>query len=202
MANGIVLSILIPTIIGRDAAYKKLHDKLTAQLSNHGIWNEIEIVSECDDRTMSIGNKRQLLMNRAYGDFIVYIDDDDDAPDDYCLSLWMAIKNNADIDSIGFLQTCILDGRHKTSCLSNRFAEWAENVDGFNYVRTPFFPTPIRRDIAMQIGYADLRYGEDFDFSVRLKQSGLIKNEHFINKVLYIYQYTTRPFQEKYGVPK
>ncbi len=202
MANGIVLSILIPTIYGREQQFKKLHDKLTAQLFNQGIWNEIEIISECDDRTMSIGNKRQLLLERSYGIFVVFIDDDDEITDDYCITLWRSIKDNPNIDSIGFLQKCILDGVIKTSCLSNRFNRWGENIDGFNFVRTPFFPTPILRDICMEIRYADLRYGEDFDFSVRLKQSGLIKNELFINRIMYIYQYTTRPYQEKYGHPQ
>jgi len=200
MANGIVLSILIPTITGREAQYQKLHDKLAAQLFNNGIWNEVEIVSECDSREMSIGNKRQLLLNRSYGDFVVFIDDDDDIPEDYCLLFWQSIKDNPGIDCIGFLQSCVFDkGTPKSSCLSNRFEGWGQCKDGFDFVRTPFFPTPIKRDIAIQIGYKDLRWGEDYDFSVRLKGSGLIKKEHFINKVMYFYQYTYAPYEQKYG---
>lgn len=202
MANGIVLSILIPTIVGREEQFNRLYQKLTGQLAKYGIWNEIEVVTECDDRTMSIGNKRQLLMDKCYGDFVTFIDDDDDIPDDYCLTIWTAIHDNPDADCIGFLQTCIMDGWVKSACLSNQFSVWQPNVDGFDYVRTPFFPTPIRRRIAMEIRYADLRYGEDHDFSIRLKESGLIKKEHFINKAMYIYQYTTKPFNEKYGHPE
>ena len=203
MANGIVLSICIPTIFGREAQFNKLKNKLTDQLESQGIWNEIEIIHECDDRTMSIGDKRQKLLERTYGDFVVYIDDDDDVPGDYCIALWRAIKDNTDIDCIGFLQDCVFDGwLHKSACLSNEYPGWAENVGAFQLVRTPFFPTPIKRDIAIQIGYRDMRYGEDHDFSKRLKESGLIKKEHFINKVMYIYQYTFAPHEEKYGKPK
>lgn len=199
MANGIVLSILIPTITGREQQYKKLHDELQRQLTNDGIWNEIEIVTECDDRTMSIGCKRQLLIERSYGDFVVFIDDDDRVASDYCLTIWDAIKSN-DVDCIGFLQQCIFDGgRPKSSCLSNSFTAWGQNINGYDFVRTPFFPNPIKRDIAIAIGYEDLRYGEDYDFSVRLKQSGLIQKECFINKVMYYYQYTHAPHQIKYG---
>jgi len=202
MANGISLSILIPTITGREPMFNKLHDFLTKQLYDNGIWNEIEIVSECDNREMSIGLKRQKLLNRSYGEFVVFIDDDDLVSDDYCLSIWKVIKQGG-IDAIGFLQQCTFDGgAPKSASLSNRWETWAENKGGFNFVRTPFFPTPILRDYAIQIGYKDLRYGEDYDFSMRLKESSLIKNELFINKVMYYYQYTHAPHEIKYGVKK
>lgn len=203
MANGIVLSICIPTIIGREVPFQKLYDKLNDQLQNEGIWNEVEIVSECDDRTMSIGSKRQLMLTRTYGDFVCYLDDDDDVPDDYCISIWSAIKNNPGIDSIGFLQICTFDGGNlKYASLSNQWEDWAENVGGWPYVRTPFFPNPMRREIAMEIGYKDMRFGEDHDFARRLKQSGLIKNEHYIHKVMYFYQYVYAPHAAKYGEVK
>ncbi len=202
MANGIKLSILIPTIFGREEQFNKLYNRLQKQLQRDGIWNEVEVVSECDDRTMSIGNKRQLLVSRSYGEFVVFIDDDDQVPDNYCLKLWETISENPGIDCIGFLQDCYFDGKHLSASLSNRWKDWGKDIGGFNLVRTPFFPTPIRRDIVVEIGYRDMRYGEDHDFSKRLKESGLIRHECFIEEVLYIYQYTTRPFAEKYGQPK
>ncbi len=203
MANGIRLSILIATIIGREQPFKKLYNKLYNQLQDEGIWNEVEIVSECDDRTMSIGNKRQLLLERSYGEFVVYIDDDDDVPEDYCITIWKAITEKPHLHSIGFLQQCTFNGGPpKSASLSNKWAAWAEKTGGFDWVRTPFFPTPIRRDIAIQIGYKDIRFGEDHDFAIRLKESGLIKNELFIEKIMYYYQYTHAPHAEKYGTTK
>lgn len=203
MANGIELSILIPTIIGREQQYNKLRSHLQNQLKTQGIWNEVEIVTICDDRTMSIGSKRQSMIDKCYGNFVVFIDDDDWVPDDYCIKLWRAIKDNPGIDCIGFLQTCIFDGRETLSAsLSNQWHDWAKDTGGFDLVRTPFFPTPILRDIVIQIPYKDIRYGEDYDFAKRLKESGLIKKELFIEEVLYIYQYTSAPFEQKYGQPK
>lgn len=203
MANGIILSILIPTITGREIPYGKLKNELEHQLYRDGIWNEIEIVTECDSREMSIGNKRQLLLERSYGDFVVFIDDDDWIPGNYCLNFWKAIKQHGDaIDCIGFLQECTFDnGAPQLSCISLRFDEWANKHAGFDFVRTPFFPTPIKRDIAIAIGYKDLRWGEDYDFSKRLKQSGLLKNEAFINEIMYYYRYTHAPHEKKYGKP-
>lgn len=191
MANGILLSILIPTITGRETQFARLYTHLNDQLYKYGIWNEVEIVSECDDRIMSIGIKRQVLINRSYGEYIVFIDDDDWVPDNYCFALWNVLRNNPETDCIGFLQRCVMDGVVKTASISHRWPAWQENKGGYDYVRTPFFPTPMRRSIAVEIGYNDMRFGEDHDFSIRLKASGLIKKEEFIYAEMYFYQFTT-----------
>lgn len=196
-----ILSILIPTVIGREVFYGKLYDKLWQQIINNNLTEEVEIVCECDDRVMSIGSKRQLLVTKAKGKFVVFIDDDDDIPYEYCQLICDAIKNNEDIDAIGFLQQCTFNGGVPVlASLSNRWNDWGENMEQFRYVRTPFFPTPMLREYAFQVGYNDMRYGEDHDFSRRLKQSGLIKNEFFIDKIMYYYIYVYAPSIEKYGV--
>lgn len=198
-----LLSILIPTIYGREQQFSLLYKKLEQQLYREGIWNEVEIVSECDDRTLTIGAKRQLLAEKGVGLFEVYIDDDDDVPDDYCLSIWQTIKNNPDIDCIGFLQQCTFNNSKPVlASLSNQWTDWGENKGRFRYVRTPFFPTPIKREHILAIGYSDIRYGEDHDFARRLKQAGLCKKEHFIDKIMYFYKYVHQPHNIKYGGPQ
>jgi glycosyltransferase involved in cell wall biosynthesis len=196
----ILLSILIPTITTRAEPFNKLKAELERQVQEAGIVQDVEIREYCDDRTMSIGNKRQALLEAAQGLFVVFIDDDDWIPEDYCSTLVAAIKQNPSIDCIGFLQQCTFDGgAPKSASLSARWDDWADNHGGFDYVRTTFFPTPVRRYIALQIGYRDLRFGEDHDFARRLKQSGLIKNEYFIDRIMYYYQYTSAPYADKYG---
>ena len=203
MANGYLLSILLPTIHDHQLPFAKLITEITNQLAKNGIWNEIEVLYELDDRTMSIGNKRQLLLERSQGDFVVFIDSDDWIPHDYCLTLWAIIKENTGIDCIGFMQQCSYNGRKNgIACLSNEWDRWGERVHNYDYVRTPFFPNPIRREIALEIGYRDMRFGEDKDFSDRLKASGLIKNEYCIDKIMYYYQYIHAPHEAKYGKPK
>ena len=201
MSNNILLSILIPTIVGREQPFQKLYDKLYAQIRDNHLLDSIEIVSECDDRKMSIGSKRQLLIEKAQGRFIVFIDDDDDVAVDYCFAIAKVIRENEGIDAIGFLQQCTFDGGTPVmASLSNRWSDWAENVGGYRYVRTPFFPTPMLRDYALQVGYRDMRYAEDHDFARRLKASRLIQNEYFMNSIMYYYIYTYGTPQEKYGV--
>jgi hypothetical protein len=54
--------------------------------------------------------------------------------------------------------------------------------------------------IASQIGFNDMRYGEDYDFSKRLKLSALIQTEVFIAKTMYFYRYKEEPHNQKYGI--
>lgn len=196
-----ILSILVPTIIGREVQFNKLRDKLIEQIAKYDLSGAVEIIEECDDKKMSIGFKRQILLEKAKGKFIVFIDDDDDVHDNYCKILCDVIKSDNSIDAIGFLQHCIINGGEPMlASLSNKWDNWAENVEEFKYVRTPFFPTPMLKEYALAIGYKDIRYEEDRDFATRLKHSGLIKNEYFVSEIMYYYIYFYAPPQQKYGV--
>ena len=129
------------------------------------------------------------------------VDDDDDVPDDYCYTLWKILNNCPDIDCIGFDQDCKFSNRKPCiASLSNRWESWQDNIGGYGHLRTPFFPNPIRREHIMKIGYKDMRFGEDYDFSLRLKQSGLIQKEIYLHQIMYYYQYTHGTHKEKYGI--
>ena len=191
------LSILIATIFDRISDFKLIYSELVQQREGD---QEIEILFYRDNRQLSIGDKRNNLISQAAGDYVVFIDDDDWIPSYYIKEIIKAIEVNP--DSIGFLQHCIFNGaEEKMACLSNKYSDWAENLDGYDYVRTPYHKTPIRRDIALNIGFKNMRYAEDHDFSKRLKSTGLIKNEYFIDKIMYYYRYSNKvSHNEKYGI--
>lgn len=194
--SDIKLSILLPTVKGREDKFERLKAKLDSQAMS----TATQILSLCDNKEISVGTKRQLLLQQAQGEYIVFVDDDDDVPDYYVSELLNAIQYRP--DCIGFLIQCTTDGKDQRSAIaSKQFDKWADNQHGFDYVRTTYHKTPVRRDIALQVGFKDLRFAEDADYSERLKQSGLLKFEWFIGKVMYYYQYSTQehPYQ-KYGI--
>jgi hypothetical protein len=43
--------------------------------------------------------------------------------------------------------------------------------------------------IAREIGYKNISMGEDYDYALRLAESGLVKDKTFIDQFLYYYQY-------------
>ncbi len=191
------LSILICTVDGRETQFNLLRHHLQTQINEFGRQKEVQILSKKDNKEISVGAKRQLLLEDAIGECIVFIDDDDMVPYFYVEKILEAINLNP--DCIGFKIEC-KGTPGKTASASNKWDDWAENVGGFDYVRTIYHKNPVKREHALAIGFKDMRFGEDYDYSKRLKESGLLKEEVFIDEVMYEYRYKYEDPKTKYGI--
>lgn len=192
-----ILSILVPTIAGREHEFEKLIALLEPQVQDV----DANVLYLKDNKELSIGAKRQLLLDACEAEYMLMIDDDDQVPGDYVAKVLQALGSAP--DCIGYLEQCDIGGRKSIACHSNRYDCWMDNRDGYDYVRTIFYKDVIRTSIAKQIGFRDLRYGEDHDFSIRLKQSGLLTTEVFINEVMYYYSaplLTEPEYKLRYGI--
>ena len=193
------LSILIATIPEREAMCSALVKFLQAQAK--GL--PVEILTDPAPRgTISIGAKRNALYSRATGTHAVSIDDDDGVPHDYVANILEAIET--DPDCIGHYE--VVEGlatAPQIAMWTNRAHGWLQGAQakrmGADYVRTPFHKTPLRTSIAKAVPFKDMGFGEDHDFSRRLKASRLVKTETFINRVLYYYRYQHEDLSVKYG---
>lgn len=188
-----IFSILICTIESRKDKFAKLFNFLTKQNE----FSDVEILFECDNKQISVGAKRQKLLTRAKGKFISFIDDDDWVADDYIKSIRNAIIKNENIDCIGFKIKCQGTKYDLANC-SNKYDQWRDNYDGFGYVRTIYHKSPVRRELALRAGFNDMRFAEDHDYSVRLKP--YLKNESYIDKIMYFYRYEFEEHRSKYGI--
>lgn len=181
-----LLSVLIPTIAGREAQYEALCKTIP-----------VPVVSCCDNKQMSIGGKRQLLLDNCETEYFVMVDDDDSLAADYFEIILPILETKP--DCVTYLED--INGA-SVAVHDNKYDYWHEK-DGI-YYRTPFYKDVIRTDIAKQIGFKDMRYGEDHDFSIRLKQSGLIKKSVFVNKKMYFYNMpdamSRAEHEERYGI--
>lgn len=187
-----VLSILLPTIISRAATFAKLHEFLLKQAEG----KPVEIIVACDNKEISIGKKRQDLLLQATGEYVVYIDDDDWVAETYVDDILKALEEQP--DCVGFLIRCTQNGRNPVMAKASiKYKKWGENEDGYAHTRSPYQKTPVRRSIALLVGFPDLRYAEDKVYSAGLVRH--VKTEVFINKVLYHYQFRHEPFAKKYG---
>lgn len=177
------LCICFPTIVGREKQFEYIFNKIGNQVRDLNLTDEIDAVVSMDNKEKSIGAKRDQMYKISKALFTVQIDDDDDVPDDYVKTLYDTIVASPDVDCIGYVERCIMDGVTKYSKISNQFTEWATRSDG--YERTPFFKIPIKTTLCQQVGVADMRFGEDHDFAIRIKP--LIKSEVYLDKVMYHY---------------
>lgn len=197
-----LLSIQIPTVVGREKQFNRLYNRLFDEIEEYDLGADVEVIYCRDNKEMSIGVKRQLLLDKCDAVYFVQIDDDDDVRRRYVHDVVKILRMYTP-DCIGYLEQCIINGQKKIACHSNRFLSWGENIQGFDYVRTIFCKDVIKTEIARKIGFADMRFGEDYDFSKRLKESRLLEIEYFVNDVMYYYESNTlnqNEHNERYGI--
>lgn len=187
------LSILICTIPERIELFKELFNKLNVQATGRSV----QIIYDDSPRgSITIGEKRNRLINQAIGDYIVFIDDDDDVSYDYIEQILKAIEMQP--DCIGFKIACDIEGKKQMAVGSMKYKVWADKVDGYDYVRSIYHKNPVKREIALQAMFPNISFGEDHEYSKKLVP--LLKKEIFIDKVLYYYRYKYENPKIKYGL--
>lgn len=194
-----ILSILIATTEERTEMFELLLSEFNKQIRLLDAKHKIEILSKKDNKEMTIGAKRQWLLENASGKWIVFFDDDDKPYDWYCKNILDAIHDNPHIDCIGMNIYMTTDGKRPQKCChSLKYENWKENVDGWDYVRNITHFNPVLREKAIQIGFEDIRFGEDKIYSDRI--SKILKSEKYIIEPMFHYRYTTHtPHLKKYG---
>jgi len=149
---------------------KKMYDALMAELTRqiHLLQDRsiIEIITEEDNGENSVGKKRNNVLDRAAGEYVCFIDDDDMVTDIYVSEIVNALKNKPDVvELVGYLPKYNLPFIHNLNC-GGHFKK-----DGVQY-RTPNHLNTIKTEIARQIRYVEISHGEDKDYSHKLLNSG------------------------------
>ena len=175
------LSILICHLPSRKDSFKRLRDQLAPQIDRP----DVEVLTDNNDG--SVGVKRQRLLERATGEFVAYIDDDDRIASDYVERIICALvgRGNADCCSLrGVITTDGIDPRPFVHSITHRV--WYEE-DGV-YYRPPNHLNPIKREHALKVGFPDSSHGEDRVYSEGVLQ--YLKNEADTGpEPLYFYDY-------------
>jgi hypothetical protein len=201
--RNIKLSILICTVPERESMFDRLVQRFKEIIDFYDSVY-IEILQATNGKEVSVGSKRQGLLEFAKGDWIVFFDDDDWPEDHYVSSILEAIKLHNDIDCIGIRGYMTTNGeKRKTWCHRLGYEIKGDGStpteSGYDYMRPIIHFNPVRRELALKAGFKDMRYGEDMDYASRLNP--LLTKEYFIDKDLFHYRYSDKtPFKEKYGI--
>lgn len=186
------LSILICTLPSRLVSFEKLKSKLENQAKANGLQEQIEILSNADE-SISVGNKRNLLLQQSKGLYVCFIDDDDDVADYYIQELFKLVESNLDCASLKGIITW--DGqRPEVFEHSIKYKEYKNHLKNQEvvYERYPNHLNCIKSSIAKQIAFTDKNVSEDTDYADLLFASNLIKTEFTIDKILYYYLYANQ----------
>jgi hypothetical protein len=180
------LSILIATLESRKTTFDRLYSELARQVDTAAAAGEVEILVERDAGQASIGAKRNLLLERAAGDFVVSVDDDDDVHERYVGLILEALRTSDELDSVGIEGEITFRGRRtERFVMSNRYREYAWTGD--RYVRPPHHLNPIRREIATRYRFEEVDHHEDSDWAMRICRDGVLEHEVMIEGLLYHY---------------
>mgnify|MGYP003637178320 CR=1 FL=1 len=178
------LSILVPTLESRQAYLDMMLGSLEGQLTT-----DVEVLIERDNGEKTIGEKRNILLERATGDYVVFVDDDDIVSWDYIASILGATKTDPDVVGIHLLhyENYMLKG---LTYHSLRFKEWFEEPhkehQGLtNYYRNPNHINPVKRELALQVKFPETNMGEDKEYSKNLLP--LLNTEHYVATPIYCY---------------
>lgn len=182
----VLLSILIPTLVNRRTMRQSLVHKLYEQFKALSIEGLVEVIVDEDKGEKSIGTKRTDLVKRAKGEYIMFLDDDDDVADNYIESIVAALADG-DVDCVSFGGITIdQNGTGKAFVHSLRYSEYSE--DDNLYYRPPNHLNAVRKEIAVRHPFPDQNFSEDTEYSMAMVRAGALRSERFIPYPLYLYR--------------
>ena len=180
------LAILIPTLPERRIMFNAIRTHIEMQIGDR----LVTVISDIRGKEIKIGKKRQEMLESCKADFIAFVDDDDMVSHDYIERIYEAIQQEPDV--VGFNGIITVDRMNPETWSINTKYDWAENQDGFRYVRFPNHLSPIKLEHALEAGFTDMGHGEDYDYSMRLKSLGKLQKQIFVDAELYQYHYRSQ----------
>jgi len=181
-------SILICTLTERKALFDRLYKKLMHQITQLGLQDQIEILSFCDQRNYTIGFKRNMLLRAAQGEYLNFLDDDDDVSDCYIALIYERIMRSPDVVALRGILT--FDGKNPHLFIHSLAYNSYFEKDGvyyrpFNHLNT------MRSEFAKQCSFPEQpglgNQGEDTDWALQLLRKGLLKKEESVDEPYYFY---------------
>ncbi len=82
-----LVSILIPTLLERTEQFQKMVNRLYKQINDNTLQTKIEVIYICDNRTIPLSKKRNMMQKMCNGLYFTHLDDDDNFTDNYCMSV-------------------------------------------------------------------------------------------------------------------
>jgi glycosyltransferase involved in cell wall biosynthesis len=179
------LSVLIPTLRSRS-------DKLTTQVDRLRFQSQglpVQILWIGDNKSVSVGSKRNMLLRCATGKYVCFVDDDDKVADNYIESVLKAIDSDKPV--ITFLGTqsdngiATLDFKYSIAYGRNH----KPKIDGKYWkVMLPDHLCIWKKDFIKE-SFPDKQLGEDHAWANEMMKHYNDSDIHEINEYLYHYEY-------------
>lgn len=177
------LSILVCSVLNRGTTFlPNILRQLDEQ--SQGLDN-VEVIVLADNKRMTVGAKRNKLLDLATGEYSVFVDDDDRISEDYVRSILEATESGK--DAIVFQASVTINGGAPKVCYYSMKNE-SDYDTPKAYYRLPNHITAVKTSLARAARFPERMFHEDSDYAKNL--SSVVESEHVINKVLYYYDYS------------
>jgi len=198
-ASEIKFSVLILSIPSRNESLMAAMKQLQEQADATGQGKAVEILVLLDNRSKSIAEKRNDLLQAARGKYIAFLDDDDAISKEYMSKILHAVDEYDGVDCISFNQWCTINGEpmNVEFGIGNPHGHLWRDEDGFlgDIKRPPYHMCVWRREIAQSETFnpvygANGQSSEDVDWLMRLYPK--VQTEHHIPDALHGYIYNSQ----------
>ena len=182
------LSVLIATLASRSNNLKSLLEELTHQIQT----KPVQIIWMGDNKSITIGEKRNNLLSLAKGEFVSFIDDDDSIADNYISTLLKAIQDNPQKTVICFRGTQNTDGHQDLPFQYdvNFGRNFKKAIDGHRWkVMLPDHLCCWNRGKLIPGPFPNKRLGEDHDFARKMAFTYTEEDQVLLEETLYHYNY-------------
>ena len=185
------LSILICTLDSRENTFfQRLISNLQPQVEHP----DIEVIVCKDDGKQTTGAKRNQLLQSATGDYVAFIDDDDLVAPNYVDLILDAIQTNPDVVGMNLVMT-VNGKKAERSYHSLSYKTWFDLPDPTfpghrTYFRNPNHLNPVKREIALAVGFPNITEAEDKAYSAGILP--LLKTEVKIDQPIYYYLFRSK----------
>ena len=167
-----------------------LLDKLQKQIDNRQRKDlDVELLLFLDNKRRTVGSKRNDLVSLARGEYLAFVDDDDDVNDNYVDSILEATDSDADV--IVFYQKVLLnDDPARTVHFGIEYENQQIAEPGTIATRKPFHCCVWKSSIAKQRKFGDQQWGEDWVWVQEVLT--LVKTQYRIPLVLHTYRWSEK----------
>ena len=185
-----IWSILIAAIPER---YHVAHKLLLSLLEHQAVARmpDVELLYLLDNRRRSVGSKRNALLDAARGEYVAFIDDDDEVAPDYVQKIYKAIVTTRRATVVRNANNEMINGPADVVCFPQRatlvqhgivhectysLEHWkrppeqrrqlapSEKPNVFNWSGPPAHTMVWRRETIEGVRFTDKIFGEDVDF--------------------------------------
>lgn len=189
-----ILSILTATVPSRFAMFDHLRHKLSLQYYDlrriHSTLGDIDFRSDDGqsymDGGLSIGKKRQSLVDQAKGKYLCFLDDDEDIAPNYLETLVRLCQ--LDKDCCTFKAIAKTD-TYWTVIDMSIYHHDTEATPDMEVKRNLWHVCPIRSSIAKKYSFTDINYGEDALWLEKVRRD--VNSEAKSNAVLLQYNHSS-----------